>query len=74
MTNTVFMIFKLNMCSISSQQAVAEQWDLPSTEIFQSKDVALVLKSTCYYDSNYYLQWLSLRVSNTNTSTLSGRI
>jgi hypothetical protein len=28
------------MSLISQQQAVAEYWDLPNTEIFQSKDVA----------------------------------
>jgi hypothetical protein len=32
--------FKLQISSISHQQAVAEHWDLPNTEIFQSKDVA----------------------------------
>jgi hypothetical protein len=31
--------FKLNISSISDQQAVAEHWDLPNTEIFQAKDV-----------------------------------
>jgi hypothetical protein len=31
------------MSSISHQQAVAEHWDLPNTEISQSKDVALGL-------------------------------
>jgi hypothetical protein len=42
MTNTVFVFqcFKLNISSISHQQAVAEHWDLPTSEIFQSKDVA----------------------------------
>jgi hypothetical protein len=44
MTNTTvfFQRFKLNMSSISHQQAVAEHWDSPNTEIFQSKDVASV--------------------------------
>jgi hypothetical protein len=28
------------MSWISHQQAVAQHWDLPNTEIFQSKDVA----------------------------------
>jgi hypothetical protein len=42
MTNTVFQHFKLNISSISHQQAVAEHWDLPNTEIFQSKDIASV--------------------------------
>jgi hypothetical protein len=28
------------MSSISHEQAVAEHWDLPNTEIFQSKEVA----------------------------------
>jgi hypothetical protein len=40
MTNAVFQNFKLKISSISHQQAVAEHWDLPNTEIFQSKDVA----------------------------------
>jgi hypothetical protein len=35
-----FQRFKLNIYSISHQQAVAEHWDLPKTKIFQSKDVA----------------------------------
>jgi hypothetical protein len=43
MTNTVFQRFKLNISSISHQQAGAEHWDWPNTEIFQSKDVASVL-------------------------------
>jgi hypothetical protein len=37
-----FQQFKLNISSISHQQAVAEHWDLPNTEIFQSKTVASV--------------------------------
>jgi hypothetical protein len=41
MTRTVFFQrFKLDISSISPQQSVAEHWDLPNTEIFQSKDVA----------------------------------
>jgi hypothetical protein len=32
--------FQLNIFTISHQQAIAEHWDLPNTEIFQSKDVA----------------------------------
>jgi hypothetical protein len=43
MTNTMFFqCFKLNtgISSISHQQAVAEHWDLPNTEIFWYKDVA----------------------------------
>jgi hypothetical protein len=32
--------FKLNISSISHQQAVAVHWDLTNTDIFQSKDVA----------------------------------
>jgi hypothetical protein len=35
-----FQRLKLNISSISHQQAVAERWDLPNIEIFQSKDVA----------------------------------
>jgi hypothetical protein len=31
--------FKLNISSISHQQAVAELRDLPNTEIFKSKDI-----------------------------------
>jgi hypothetical protein len=38
MTNTVFPRFQTQY--ISHQQAVAEHWDLPNTEILQSKDVA----------------------------------
>jgi hypothetical protein len=37
-----FQRFKLNISSISPQQAEAEHWDVPNTEIFQSKDVASV--------------------------------
>jgi hypothetical protein len=40
MTNTVFQRFKDNISSISHLQATAEHWDLPYTEIFQSKDIA----------------------------------
>jgi hypothetical protein len=42
MTKTVFPLFQTQyaVSSISNQQAVAEHWDLPNTEIFQSKDVA----------------------------------
>jgi hypothetical protein len=36
----LFQSFKHKISSISHQQAVAEHWDLPNTEIFQSKDVA----------------------------------
>jgi hypothetical protein len=42
MTNNVFQCFKLNITSISHQQAVAEHWDLSNTEIFQFKDVSEV--------------------------------
>jgi hypothetical protein len=48
MTNPVYQRFKLNISSISHQQAVAEHWDLPSTEIFQSKDVASALQYIFY--------------------------
>jgi hypothetical protein len=44
MTNTVFQRFKLNISSVTHQQAVAEHWDLPNTEIYQSKDVASVMR------------------------------
>jgi hypothetical protein len=37
-----FQRFKLNISSISHQQAEANHWDLASTEIFQSKDVTSV--------------------------------
>jgi hypothetical protein len=40
MTNTVFQRLKLNISSISHQQANAEHWVFTNTEIFQSKDVA----------------------------------
>jgi hypothetical protein len=45
-----FQRFKLNTSSISHQQAVMEHWDLPKTEIFQSKDVASaqILKKYIY--------------------------
>jgi hypothetical protein len=33
MANTFFQLLKLNVSSISHQQAVAEHWDLPNTEI-----------------------------------------
>jgi hypothetical protein len=36
-----FQRFKLNISWISHLQAVAEHWDLPNTEIFPSKDVAV---------------------------------
>jgi hypothetical protein len=39
------MTFQTQYCilsSISHQQAVAKHWDLPNTEIFQSKDVTSV--------------------------------
>jgi hypothetical protein len=42
MTNTVFQGFKLNISSISHEQAVAEHWELPNAKIFQPKDVASV--------------------------------
>jgi hypothetical protein len=35
-----FQRFKHMVSLISHQQAEAEHWDLPNTEIFQSKDVA----------------------------------
>jgi hypothetical protein len=35
-----FQRFKLNISSISHQQAIAEHGALPNIEIFQSKDVA----------------------------------
>jgi hypothetical protein len=38
-----FQRVKLNLSAISHQQAVAEHWDLPNSEFFQSKDVASVL-------------------------------
>jgi hypothetical protein len=38
MTNTVFPTFQTQY--IIYQQTVAEHWDLPSPDIFQSKDVA----------------------------------
>jgi hypothetical protein len=38
MANTVFPTFQTS--SISHQQAEAEHWNLPNTEIFQSNDVA----------------------------------
>jgi hypothetical protein len=37
------------MSSISHQQAVAEHWDLPNTEIFLSKDVASVFLQTVIF-------------------------
>jgi hypothetical protein len=37
--------FRLNISSISHQQAVAELLDLPNTKIFQSEDVASGVKS-----------------------------
>jgi hypothetical protein len=42
MTNTVFPTFltQYTVSLISHQQPVAEHWDLPNNEIFQSKDVA----------------------------------
>jgi hypothetical protein len=44
MTHTVFPTFQTQytVSWISYQQAVAEHWDLPNTEIFLSKDVASV--------------------------------
>jgi hypothetical protein len=42
MTNTVFPTFQTQyiLDFSSANSAVAEHWDLPKTEIFQSKDVA----------------------------------
>jgi hypothetical protein len=40
MTTLIFRHFKLNISSISHQQAVAEYWDFSNTDIFQYKDVA----------------------------------
>jgi hypothetical protein len=40
MTNTDFQRTKLNISLISHQQAAVEHWDLPTTEISPSKDVA----------------------------------
>jgi hypothetical protein len=42
MTNTVFPTFQTQYCIylISHEQAAAEYWDLPNTEILQSIDVA----------------------------------
>jgi hypothetical protein len=54
MTNTVFSnVFKLNVSSISQQQAVAEHWDLSNTEIFQSKDVASTLGFAKHVDHSF---------------------
>jgi hypothetical protein len=40
MTKTVFPTFQINAVD---QQAVVKDWDMPNTEIFQSKDVASVM-------------------------------
>jgi hypothetical protein len=46
MTITLFFqCFKLKLSLISHQQAIAEHWDLPNTEIFLSEDVA---SGICY--------------------------
>jgi hypothetical protein len=37
----------------SPQQAIAEQWDLQNTEIFQSKDVASMLHGTIFGKSKW---------------------
>jgi hypothetical protein len=37
-----FLRFKLDISSVSPQEAEAEHWDLPNTKIFQSKDIACV--------------------------------
>jgi hypothetical protein len=42
MSNTVLPMFQTQYSLIFHQQAVAEHWDFPNTEIFQSKDVASV--------------------------------
>jgi hypothetical protein len=41
LTNTFFQRFKINISLISHHQAIAEHLDLPNTDSFQSKDVAL---------------------------------
>jgi hypothetical protein len=64
-----FQRFKLNISSISHQQAIAERWDLPNTEIFQSKDIASgwgslkILSEKCDYRENgtIFLHYCLLR-------------
>jgi hypothetical protein len=46
MTNTVFPTFQTGyiLDFLSAIYSIAEHWDLPNTEIFQSKDVASGVK------------------------------
>jgi hypothetical protein len=44
MTNTVFPTFQTQyILNFSSASRSTEHWDLPNTEIFQSKDIASLL-------------------------------
>jgi hypothetical protein len=71
MTITVFPMLKINISSISHQQAVAEHWDLPNTDIFQSKDVAFVQRGiSCIADTvPYSRRWRSFFLLNCETDT-----
>jgi ABC-type anion transport system duplicated permease subunit len=42
--------------SISHQKAVAEHWDLPNTEIFQSHDVASVFVIEIFVTRNNFVK------------------
>jgi hypothetical protein len=53
-TVLIFLIMTNNISSIFHQQVVAEPWDLPNTEIFQSKDFAscmyVLIRLWCSYE------------------------
>jgi hypothetical protein len=59
MTNTVFLMFQTQqILNIYSARRIAKHWDLPNTEIFQSKDVASGQK--CVY---FFISLIKYRVT-----------
>jgi hypothetical protein len=52
MTNAVFPTFQTQYILDFSSAIRCEHWDLPNTEIFQSKDVASVPFALCFPDFN----------------------
>jgi hypothetical protein len=69
MTKSVFPTFQTHILDFSSAISNAEHWDLPNTEIFQSKDVASAffhkISSTFYgfWNGSNYPRGIQLTIS-----------